>query len=321
MPNMNKKTFPGQPLFTELERETLLKIFPKGIIAFDLETTGLSPTFDHIVEISALKITQEEEETFSTLVHPPIEIPEKVIAIHGITNSMVKDAPERAEVLKSFSDFIDGKALLAHNALFDIGFLAQNYSELNLPFTSNDVYCSVKLSRKTFSSFPSHKLSFLVKKLGIPLENHHRAFDDAVACLKVFIKGLTQMEEDDLNNKTKTSFIKESYQLNFKDFAQKSFSGLSTHHNTLKKSLRDGNLIQIKYNGGSQKNKFRPIRPISVIPRPQGLSLYAHCLQTDHFKFYLLKKIPEIKKLKREEEEDWKRKLEEKKTEKEKKVK
>ncbi|MEC7183122.1 MAG: exonuclease domain-containing protein, partial [Bdellovibrionota bacterium] len=66
---MNKKTFPGQPLFTELERETLLKIFPKGIIAFDLETTGLSPTFDHIVEISALKITQEEEETFSTLVH------------------------------------------------------------------------------------------------------------------------------------------------------------------------------------------------------------------------------------------------------------
>ena len=87
------------------------------------------------------------------------------------------------------------------------------------------------------------------------------------------------------------------------------------------KSLRDGNLIEIKYNGGSQKNKFRPIRPISVIPRPQGLSLYAHCLQTDLFKFYLLKKIPEIKKLKKEEEESWKKKLEDKQAEKEKKVK
>ena len=117
MPNMNKKTFPGQSLFNELERETLFKHFPKGIIAFDLETTGLSPTFDHIVEISALKMTQGGEETFSTLVHPPIEIPEKVIAIHGITNSMVKDAPEREEVLKNFKDFIGGKALLAHNAL------------------------------------------------------------------------------------------------------------------------------------------------------------------------------------------------------------
>ena len=321
MPNMNKKTPPGQSLFTDLEREILFKHFPKGIIAFDLETTGLSPTFDHIVEISALKMTQGEEDTFSTLVHPPIEIPEKVIAIHGITNAMVEDAPKREEVLKEFRGFIEGKALLAHNALFDIGFLAQNFSQLNLPFTSNSVYCSVKLSRKAFSKFPSHKLSFLVKKLGIPLENHHRAFDDAVACLKVFIKGLNQMEEDNLSNKTKTSFLKESYQLNFKDFAQKSFSGLSTHHNTLKKSLRDGNLIQIKYNGGSQKNKFRPIRPISVIPRPQGLSLYAHCLQTDLFKFYLLRKIPEIKNLKKAEEEDWKKKLEEKKIEKENKVK
>ena len=129
------------------------------------------------------------------------------------------------------------------------------------------------------------------------------------------------MDSDGLNQKTQTSFIKEAYQLNFKDFALKSFTGLSTHHNTLKKSLRDGNLVEIKYNGGSQKNKFRPIRPISVIPRPQGLSLYAHCLQTDLFKFYLLKKIPEIKKLKKEEEELWKKKLEDKQAEKEKKIK
>ena len=92
-------------------------------------------------------------------------------------------------------------------------------------------------------------------------------------------------------------------------FNVKSFKGTSSHHNTLKKSLRDGELIEIKYNGGSQKNKFRPIRPISLIPRPNGLCLYAHCLQSDLFKFYLLKKIPEVKMLKGADKEFWEEKL------------
>ena len=138
---------------------------------------------------------------------------------------MVESAPEREEVLKNFKNFIQNMPLIAHNALFDIGFMAQNFSQLELPFSSNPVYCSVKLSRKVYSKFPSHKLSFLVKKLDIPLKNHHRALDDAVACLKVLARGLAQMDSDGLNQKTKMSFIKEAYQLNFKDFALKSFAG------------------------------------------------------------------------------------------------
>jgi predicted DNA-binding transcriptional regulator YafY len=117
------------------------------------------------------------------------------------------------------------------------------------------------------------------------------------------------MEEEDRSEKGIQRTLKESYQLNLKDFNSKSFRGTATHHNTLKKSLRDDELIEIKYNGGSQKNQFRPIRPISLIPRPQGLCLYAHCLQSDLFKFYLLKKIPEIRKLNKTDEENWNKKL------------
>ena len=116
---MNKKNSLGQSPLSNLEEEVLFKYFPEGLIAFDLETTGLSPTFDHIVEISAFKITPNDEEIFSTLVHPPIKIPEKVIAIHGITDAMVESAPERAEVLKNFKTLFK-HALIAHNALFEI---------------------------------------------------------------------------------------------------------------------------------------------------------------------------------------------------------
>ena len=290
------------------EREALLKYFPQGIVALDLETTGLSPSFDHIVEISAIKISQTGDQVFSTLVDPIIEIPQKVIDIHGITNEMVKDAPDRGLVLKEFREFIKSLPLLAHNALFDVGFIAQNYEHLNFPFSSNPVYCTVKFSRKVFSELPHHKLAYLVKKLGIPLENHHRAYDDALACLRLFCKGLIKNEENHSEKETK-KVVEEAYQLNLKDFNVKSFKGTSSHHNTLKKSLRDGALIEIKYNGGSQKNKFRPIRPISLIPRPHGLCLYAHCLQSDLFKFFLLRKIPEVKFLKGVDKEYWEEKL------------
>jgi DNA polymerase III epsilon subunit family exonuclease len=291
------------------EREILLKYFPQGIIAFDLETTGLSPSFDNIVEISAIKISNEGDQVFSTLVRPLIEIPQKVIDIHGITNEMVEDAPDRGLVLKDFKHFIKSTPLLAHNALFDISFIAQNYTHLDFTFSPNPVYCSLKFSRKVFSKFISHKLSFLVEKLGIPLENHHRAYDDALACLRIFCQGLNRLEEEDCGEKKIQRALKGSYQLNLKDFNAKSFHGTSTHHNTLKKSLRDDELIEIKYNGGSQKNQFRPIRPISLIPRPQGLCLYAHCLQSDLFKFYLLKKIPDIRKLNKADKDHWNKKL------------
>ena len=84
---------------TAAEKARVLEFFPQGIIAIDLETTGLSPLVDRIIEIAAMKITPEETTVFQTLINPQIPIPPHTTAIHKITDEMVKDSPKLQAVL------------------------------------------------------------------------------------------------------------------------------------------------------------------------------------------------------------------------------
>src|SRR5690606_3617822 len=106
------------------ELQTLLRFFPQGLVAFDLEMTGLSPLLDKIIEIAAIKILPDGQiESFHTLVNPLIEIPKKTTEFHMITDEMVKDAPTLKRPLKNFIEFYGNLPLVAHNAQFDVGFL------------------------------------------------------------------------------------------------------------------------------------------------------------------------------------------------------
>ena len=99
------------------------------IIFFDLETTGINIAADRIVEISYLKVDQNGNETSKTIrVNPGIPIPEKVIAIHGITNEDVKDAPPFNEIAKSLAREFEGCDLAGYNSVkFDIPLLAEEF--------------------------------------------------------------------------------------------------------------------------------------------------------------------------------------------------
>ena len=84
---------------------------------FDLETTGMSPTRDRIVEIGAVRVEIDGTVSrFETLVNPSVPIPYQVSQVHGITNDMVKDAPAFTDAAYAFLDFIKGSKLVAHNA-------------------------------------------------------------------------------------------------------------------------------------------------------------------------------------------------------------
>lgn len=281
------------------EIKILQHFFPQGVVAFDLETTGLSPLVDKIIEISAVKVTKDGIETFDQLVNPEIKIPDFTIEIHNITDDMVKDSPKVAGVLPEFVDFIEGYPLIAHNAKFDVGFIIYDVLQNKLSLPEAKVYCSCAISRKVFKDFPNHKLGTLVEMLEIPLENHHRALDDARACLQVFAKALINYFE----KKDNTKILKDAFLFKTNSFGEDQELNIPKHLKKLEELVPAQEVFDIKYNGGSMKGKFRPIKPISLLPMPDGMILYAHCLTSDLYKSFAVKKIAEFKQLSDEEQE------------------
>lgn len=277
------------------ELDILRKYFPEGVVAIDVETTGLSPLIDQVIELSAVKITQDGIEIFSELINPQISIPEHTVAIHGITDSMVANAPEYKTIFPKFFEFSNGLPFIAHNAKFDIGFLVFGSHKLGLELTTGSVYCSCQMAKKCISGVPNHKLSILAEHLGIRLINHHRAFDDAQACLRVYAKSLLRTEEKHRNH-----VMEESFLFKIDDFRKNQNESI-THKKIkseiveqLTKAVVSQEVIQIKYSGGSHKNELRPIKPISLLPLPGGDVLYALCLLSNHHKSFALHKIKEV---------------------------
>lgn len=156
--------------------------------AIDLETTGVNPAFDKIVEIGAVRFRLDGGSIcYQTLVNPGVHIPENVIRIHGITDSMVSDSPSIDEIRDSFFSFIDGAVLVIQNPRFDLSFIDRAFSHgtgLKL-----EAFDTVKLAKKYFTGLQNHKLQTLASHLGLELVSH-RALDDAIACMSVFCESL-----------------------------------------------------------------------------------------------------------------------------------
>ncbi len=258
--------------------------FPQGVVCLDLETTGLSPLLNKIVEIAGIKITPFGIEKFSTLVNPGIPMDPRNIAIHHISNEMVKNAPSIKDVLPKFMEFSQGLPLIAHNAQFDLGFIVYGLHSLGLPFTHNEVYCTVKLSRLVFKEFAHFRLGYLAENLHIELKNAHRAEDDALVCFEVLRLGLLKATKKE---------ITESFIFHLDDFQKIENFVLKDHLKLIQEKIDSQEIMRIRYLGGSKKNEFRPIRPLSLLPLPQGNVLYAHCLESNLYKIYNLNKISE----------------------------
>ncbi len=182
-------------------------------IVFDIETTGLSPENETITEIGAVKIMDGEiVNTFSRLVNPQRPISPQITEITGITDEMVKDAPPIGEVLTEFLDFCGERntvknTLVAHNAKFDTGFIKEEIKRLNAQLDEDakkhvfdyPVLDTLALSKELFPNEKSHKLDVVCERLGVSLENHHRASDDATATAEALIELLKIKEERELN--------------------------------------------------------------------------------------------------------------------------
>ncbi len=172
-----------------------------SFVVFDIETTGFSPVHDRIIEIGAVKVEKGEiKERFSSFVNPDVPILLEIEKLTGIHDGMVVDAPMIEEALPHFLEFCQDAVLVAHNASFDMSFIIENTHRLGLKkeFTYVD---TVGIARLLLPHQAKHKLDAVAKTLGISLENHHRAVDDAEATAEIFLKFIPMLREagaDDL---------------------------------------------------------------------------------------------------------------------------
>ena len=158
-------------------------------VVFDLETTGLSPVRNRIIEIGAVKVENGQvKDRFSTFVNPKVPIPFRIENLTHISDEMVKDAPEEEEALKRFMEFSKGCYLVGHNAGFDISFVNEGLKRIGYghePFTYAD---TLQLSRVLLPQLTRYGLDFVARELDVVLDNHHRAVDDAECTAMIFLK-------------------------------------------------------------------------------------------------------------------------------------
>lgn len=153
-----------------------------SIVALDIETTGLDPRSDSIIEIGAIRFNDRRvEEEFSTLINPQRGIPEFITRLTGITNPMVQNSPILADVLPELVDFVADLPILGHNVKFDIGFLREQGL-----FHHNETLDTYDMASVLLPSAGRYNLGALGQYLGIPYPATHRALDDAKVTHAVF---------------------------------------------------------------------------------------------------------------------------------------
>ena len=164
----------------------------------DIETTGGKYNEEGITEIAIYRFDgQKVVDQFISLVNPEQPIQPFVVNLTGINNEMLRNAPKFYEVAKRIVEITQDCILVAHNAKFDYRILRMEFRRLGFQFERKSL-CTVELSKKLIPDLPSYSLGKLVRSLGIPLSDRHRASGDAQATIKLFKMLLAKDVEKDI---------------------------------------------------------------------------------------------------------------------------
>ena len=167
------------------------------VVILDFETTGLSPgEGDRGIEIGAVKIERGQViGRFQELMYPGQRISGFIESHTGISNEMLAKARPCGEVMRDFSEFIQGFNLVAHNASFDKRFLDAEFSRVSIDY-SGQFSCSMLAARRLCQHSPNHQLGSLVAYLNIPMDGVlHRALYDSEMTAKLWLVMLNSIKE------------------------------------------------------------------------------------------------------------------------------
>ncbi|PIQ25997.1 hypothetical protein COW36_02685 [bacterium (Candidatus Blackallbacteria) CG17_big_fil_post_rev_8_21_14_2_50_48_46] len=249
----------------------------QSFIALDLETTGLSATRDRIVEVAAVRFQLETgpRETYNQLVNPGVLMSDEVIAIHGITDSDVASAPSFAEIAKPLEAFLEGSILLAHNASFDLAFLACEMRRQNAPYPTQATIDTCRLARLLLPEAPNYRLTTLIESF--QLANHgpaHRALPDALACAELFKLCVSRLP---LGPDTSLENFWENYPSVCHQLVSPAVSPKHPLAHALTEAIRQQVDIRIGYHNARNERIERIITPLFLAGRGNYTYLEAFC--------------------------------------------
>ena len=183
----------GQPMRTKLSSG-----FPEAMVLLDCETTGGKAIYHRIIEIGLIVIEEGEvSERWQTFVDPKVVLPPFIQRLTGISPGMLDGAPEFSDIAEELLNKLKGRILVAHNARFDYSFLKNEFERVGLSYNAKPL-CSVKFSRNLYPQFKRHGLSQIINRFDLPIENRHRALDDAEMIHHFFQKSSVLFSDDEI---------------------------------------------------------------------------------------------------------------------------
>lgn len=169
-------------------------------VVLDVETTGLRPTANRVIEVAAFRVAARDGRTrildeFVTLVNPEQPLPPTIVRLTGITPAMVARAPRFCEIADQLLAFVGSRVLVAHNARFDLAFLDAEFQRACALSLRPPHLCTLALSRRLFPELPNHRLPTVAQYMGLEMPTWHRARSDAWTTAHLFLRLLTPLQE------------------------------------------------------------------------------------------------------------------------------
>ena len=261
----------------------------------DIETTGGKYNEEGITEIAIYRFDGHEiVDQFASLINPERPIQPFVVNLTGINNDMLRQAPKFYEVAKRIIEITEGCIMVAHNALFDNRILTTEFDRLGYPFQLQTL-CTVELAKKLIPDMPSYSLGKLVRALGIPLSDRHRAQGDAKATVALFKMLLAKDVSKEIIAETLRKEIKTKLEGRLLDIIETtpSETGVYYMHNEAGKVIYIGRSKNIRkkliqhFTNDNRKSKRLQVEVKSVTYEKTGNELIS-----------ILKEFEEIKQIK-----------------------
>ena len=258
----------------------------------DIETTGGQFNEEGITEIAIYKFDGHEVvDQFISLVNPEKEIQPFVVKLTGINNAMLRSAPKFYEVAKRIIEITEGCILVAHNTSFDYRILRTEFNRLGYDFVKPTL-CTVELSKKLIPEQPSYSLGKLVRALGIPMSDRHRASGDAIATVKLFKMLLAKDTEKEILISLIKAEIKSGLTPKLLDIVESlpSRTGIYYMHNEKGDLIYIGKSKNIKkrvnqhFTGTANKSKKIQIEVFAVTHEETGSELIALLKESEEIK-------------------------------------
>lgn len=263
-------------------------------VALDLETTGLDPKLNRIVEVGAVSFRGSDVlGVYETFVDPGVRIHPRLTAIHGITNRMVKGAPTPGEAVSKLAAFIGDHPLVIQNAPFDLGFIeAVRKANSGTPLC-NPVFDTCRLAPLLFPGLGSYRLGALSRALGIACTREHRAIDDSMAAMGVFLKCL---ERIDTLGKMDYSDFENRFSLNALLEIERAAEDLlwPDGFEIIREAWESSQKVSITYHSGNNATTRRVIAPTGLIKIGGNVMLEAWCFLRKENRVFRFDRILEV---------------------------